>query len=207
MIQKKILQTAVALLLISSVFSDITVKIPEELADKIVSASGKTGVIDYSISTFGFLDYQAQANYYVEYYSGGTGCTPIIKSSTESEEDNGDYATMNKAYIVKRGECEFYTKAKFAGKENAKLVIVVLDEHDDPKDIIPISTKDSNKDIFKNQFIFRNFFNLSSDSDVIPPLILIPFASGNKLLNYAWNNREKAVLFVDFDMVKNYLNE
>lgn len=42
------------------------------------------------------------------------------------------------------------------------------------------------------------------DAGKIPPVILVPYAQGNKLLNYAKENAEtmkRAILFVDFDMV------
>ena len=43
------------------------------------------------------------------------------------------------AYIVKRGDCNYYQKAVNAHKVGAKLVIVVLnDEDEDPETVIPV---------------------------------------------------------------------
>jgi hypothetical protein len=45
---------------------------------------------------------------------------------------------------------------------------------------------------------------LCLDSAKIPPLILVPYEQGNKVLEYARDNKDgsnRAILFVDFDMV------
>jgi hypothetical protein len=40
-----------------------------------------------------------------------------------------------------RGGCDFYTKAMNANKAGGKFLIVVLDDGDDPRSIIPIGPK------------------------------------------------------------------
>jgi hypothetical protein len=102
---------------------------------------GKQGQLDYSISTFGYLDYQAQANYYVKYWPDEYGCEEPDMTKPEYSEDKFNTDKYNKAYILRRGNCSFYQKALNAQKANAQLVIVVLEENQDPNTIIPIGPK------------------------------------------------------------------
>lgn len=139
-ITRTILVTSI-LLLATSTFCDISVKVPEDLADSIVSDEGKKGTINYSISTFGYLDYQAQANYYVKYWPDEMGCEKPDMNSKAFDEVHNNQDAKNKAYIMKRGGCGFYQKAMNAHIANGQLVIVVLDEGEDPNSIIPIGPK------------------------------------------------------------------
>jgi len=141
MSQKNIATTCLLLLLTGATLCDITVKDPASLAESIVSISGKRGVIDYSISTFGYLDYQAQTNYYVKYWPGDYGCEKPDMEAKGFREDLHDTDIKNKAYIMKRGECGFYQKALNAQLAGANLVLVILGEGEDPESIIPIGPK------------------------------------------------------------------
>jgi hypothetical protein len=124
--------TILVTLLTSTTKCDIYVKDPESLAQSIQNASGQRGTLDYSISTFGYLDYQAQANYYVKYWPGETGCEKPDNESAEFRDDLYNTDIKNKAFIMKRGECGFYQKAQNAQLAGANLVIVVLNEGEDP---------------------------------------------------------------------------
>lgn len=69
-------------------------------------------------------------------WNSETGCTDPGYSIL-SEKD------MNFAYLMKRGECNYYTKALNAKKAQARLVIVALgQENEDPSSVIPVGPLD-----------------------------------------------------------------
>ena len=74
----KVLEFTALIFVLANIYTgvqcNVVVKSPESLADIIANLQGNKGYIDYSISTFGYLDYQAQSNYALHYWPDEQGC-------------------------------------------------------------------------------------------------------------------------------------
>ena len=115
--------------------ANIHVIYPKSLKTAIKKVVGESGSIEYTISTFGILDYQARLTMIVEKWDSPTGCDmpekPIL---------NQDETKKQVAYIMQRGTCSYHQKAINIHSVGGMIGIIVLkDEKEDPRTIIPVS--------------------------------------------------------------------
>ena len=112
--------------------SEIRIESPKSLKTKI---SKKNGLIDYSVSTFGFLDYQAKIDMQVKKWNSEDGCN---EPSKELLDKNGAPV----AFIMYRGGCTYIKKAENVRKAGGKVAVVILNYlNGDPANVIPISAE------------------------------------------------------------------
>lgn len=138
------------------------------------------GCINYSVSTFGFMDYQDKVTYALRYFQDQFGCNgdeAVVESEMVQNKNHV-------AYVLKRGGCTYIQKALNVRRAGGSLVVVY---HDNPEEevenIIPIAPKNV--------------------SDNVPPVVVINNSDGVKLEQYVrTNDQEKVKLVVDFDIEK-----
>jgi len=138
------------------------------------------GCIDYSVSTFGFMDYQDKAVYALRYFTDQFGCDDEPKVN-ENEMEHHKYHI---AYVLKRGGCTYIQKALNVRRAGGSLVLVYHDNpEEDVANIIPIAPKNA--------------------ADNVPPVVVINNADGLKLEKIVRaGNQERVRLSVDFDIEK-----
>jgi len=146
-----------------------------QLIDKNTS---KVGCIAYSVSTFGFMDYQAKNKYALQTMKDPYGC----KYTGPTQEGEQKFEKYHIAYLMKRGECPYTQKALNVRKAGGSLAIVY---HDDEKqeidNIIPISPKNMGENV--------------------PPVTIISNHDGKKLLKIiSETGQDSLKLIVDFEM-------
>lgn len=147
--------------------------------------------MEYTISTFGYVDYQAKSRIRLKLWSDETGCTEPTKDILNTHN-------TPTAYLMKRGGCNYYQKAKNVHIAGGRLAVVMVNKEDqDPKDIIPIVPNYINAKT--GQFFYFNDF---LESKNIPPVVIIEKNIGD-ILRKTLESGEKIVLHVDYDMVKN----
>lgn len=140
----------------------------------------KPGCLNYTVSTFGFMDYQAKHDYALKVFDDVYGCE-YNGATQENEQMLDKYHT---AYLVKRGNCPYVKKALNVRKAGGTLAIAF---HDDPKEdidnVIPIAPKNI--------------------ADNVPPVAVINNADGKKLQKIIKEKGDGSVkLSVDFDVEK-----
>jgi hypothetical protein len=159
---------------------DICVAAPLDAKMKFHNAKKDLrGCINYSVSTFGFMDYQDKVTYALRYFQDQFGCQEEPKVESESVRNQNHVA-----YVLKRGGCTYIQKALNVRRAGGSLVVVY---HDNPEEevenIIPIAPKNV--------------------SDNVPPVVVINNSDGVKLEKYVrGGDQEKVKLVVDFDVEK-----
>ena len=138
--QQSALKLALVLTLASTALSTIFVSQPDNLRQSITNWKGEVGILDYTVSTFGYLDYQAATRMQVLPVGGDKdGCN--IEDYEVPEEDDIT-KTINTAFLMKRGGCTYFQKAEMTRRAGGNLAIVALvDPHEEPESVIPIAPK------------------------------------------------------------------
>ena len=131
--------------------------------------------IDYELSAFGFVDYQASVEMEVFRWHTLGGC--------ESPTDQTLQLTTAyaKAFIMKRGQCTYKQQAINAHRAGARLVLVYRDDDANIHDTIPV-----------NPAISQHEYKL-------PPVAIISRREGEALIE-ALNSRKKIVVTVDHEI-------
>ena len=177
--QKMLIRTTLIILTLLQVTkSTIYVETPVGLRKEFRNKGDDEGNIEYTISTFGYVDYQLRTRMVLVKAPTDDGCAvPMIE---ELPTNTGPTESpMNTAYIMKRGNCTFYKKAQNIHQMGGKLAIVTLNKkHNNPAYIIPIGPK--------------------QQSDKIPPVILIKEREA-EVLYKALEEKKKVILSVHFE--------
>ena len=129
----------------------------------IVTDSGvdlPKGCINYSVSTFGFMDYQQKTSFILKTFeSDEYGCNYNGALMHEEQKQHGSHI----AYLFKRGKCTYVEKALNVRKAGGALALVYLNSEEQQVDeIIPIAPK--------------------SVADNVPPVAVINNARGQDLI-------------------------
>ena len=131
-------------------------------------------IIDYELSTFGLVDYQATVNVEVFSWSSEYGCTAPTDAILQIN------STHLKAFIMKRGTCSYRQQAINAHRAGARLVIVYRDDDRDIHDTIPVNPE------------FGKEFKL-------PPAVIVSKKDGD-LMTKLLSQGKKIVLNVDYEL-------
>jgi hypothetical protein len=134
--------------LITPTLTNIYVKHPQALRAKFKNPGDEEGNIEYSISTFGYLDYQSKTAMVLKKWSTEFGCSAPSSTLIEPDEEGNEEIV---AYIMKRGDCTYYKKAENVNLAGGRLAIVAMVDDTDPERVIPIGPK-------TRKFLFFRFF-------------------------------------------------
>lgn len=150
-----------------------------------IDADGNQGCIEYSVSTFGFMDYQEKSKYVIKMFDDIYGCEytgPILEN--EQKQDKSHVT-----YLLKRGGCTYVQKAINVRRAGGNLALVYHDnDQENIHNVIPIAPKNI--------------------SDNVPPIAVIGYADGIKLKNlYERNGSDPILLRIDFDIEENTDNK
>jgi hypothetical protein len=116
------------------------------------------------------LDYQGSTSLDVLPWVDEYGCENPSNSMLKESQ-------TNVAFIVRRGECDYYTKAINAKLVGTKLVIVILsDLKSNPEEVIPVVPLNVKQRKFQ-KCILRCLMFL--DSTNIPPVIVVSKEDGD----------------------------
>lgn len=130
--------------------------------------------IEYTISTFGFVDYQSKMRIELKQLGDKTGCS--VPSSFSHEESQ-----YHIGILAEKGECTYIAKAQNGHRVGARFIFVSLtDEDEDPDSIIPIAPKEQSVNV--------------------PPVVIISKKIGDSIRKYL-KRGEKVFMNIDFDMV------
>lgn len=119
------------LVILKNVVSTITIVSPSNLKQKFENRYNQ-GIIPSSLGNFGNPPYGSSI----------TGVLVMIDASTNSKACNplsginNDEIKATPVILVDRGQCAFVTKVRNAENVGAKVVIVINDNEDDPRNII-----------------------------------------------------------------------
>ena len=119
------------------------------------SKKGIKGEIDYEISTFGRVDYQA--NSLVEIHEW-----PTVNGCEDWEKVPKGNPKQQRGFLIQRGGCSYYAQSENGQKVGATLMLVYRDDDDEIHSDLPIS---KNKERLNNP----------------PPIIVISRADGLKI--------------------------
>lgn len=130
--------------------------------------------IAYSVSTFGFVDYQADRLVEVRSWSNEDGCEPPTDEILESKG-------QNIGYLMKKGECNFRRQALNAHRAGAYVVFTYMDRDGEDHLVTPTGQEQDSKDT------------------VLPPVVMISKKNGESI-KAALKKGEKVRIRVDFDI-------
>lgn len=143
----------------------------------IISPVDSKKTLKYSVSTFGFVDYQATIEMEVILWDSKEGCE-LPSSSLKRRQS--DYP---KAYLVQRGGCTFLKKSSNAREAGARIVFVSMDGNQDVTKLI--STEQN---------------PLEKKTQTLPPVVLISKSDGEYMRNLIEKDKKEVRVRVDFDI-------
>jgi hypothetical protein len=141
----------------------------------IVEPARLKGDIQYSVSSFGFVDYQAKKLVEVRLWSNADGCDPPTDDILEKPG-------QNIGYLMKKGECSYRRQALNAHRAGAYVVITYTDEDGESHLTTPSANDEDSRDT------------------VLPPVMMISKKHGVDIRS-ALESGEKVRLSVDFDII------
>lgn len=143
---------------------------------RLVEPQRLTSDLDYSISNFGFVDYQAQRMVELRLWNSPDGCDTPTDQVLELSKN------QTIGFLMKKGGCSYLRQSINAHRAGAYLVFVFDIEQDDKSSLTTPTAENSD-----------------ANGHVLPPVVMIRSKKG-ELLWKALEAGEKVIVSVDFDI-------